>query len=80
MDIEIENRLGVASVPLISEHPSSSLFKAAQRLIRTHARRLPLVDHDTETGHEVIVSVMTQYRLLKYVSINVSGLLISYNS
>ena len=35
------------------------------------ARRLPLLDRDTETGHEVIVSVLTQYRLLKFISINV---------
>jgi len=39
-------------------------------LIQTHARRLPLLDNDTETGHEVIVSVLTQYRLLKFISIN----------
>ncbi len=25
--------------------------------MQTHARRLPLLDHDTETGHELIVSV-----------------------
>lgn len=32
---------------------------------------MPLLDHDTETGHEVIVSILTQYRLLKFISINV---------
>ncbi|EJD04046.1 CBS-domain-containing protein [Fomitiporia mediterranea MF3/22] len=67
---QIETHLGVAPVPLIREHPSSTLFAAAKRLIETHARRLPLLDVDTETGHEVIVSVLTQYRLLKYVAIN----------
>ena len=41
-------------------------------MIQTHARRLPLLDADSETGHEVIVSVLTQYRLLKYIAINVS--------
>ena len=40
-------------------------------LIQTHARRLPLLDSDTETGQEVIVSVLTQYRLLKFIAINV---------
>ena len=39
--------------------------------MQTHARRLPLLDHDTETGHEVIVSVLTQYRMLKFIAINV---------
>ncbi|KAI5123573.1 hypothetical protein M0805_003391 [Coniferiporia weirii] len=67
---QIEDALGVAPVPLLREHPSSSLFDAAKRLIETHARRLPLLDTDTETGHEVIVSVLTQYRLLKFIAIN----------
>jgi len=67
---EIEKELGVAQPPLLSEHPCSTLYDAATRLIQTHARRLPLLDNDTETGHEVIVSVLTQYRLLKFISIN----------
>lgn len=71
LDIEIETTLGVDPVPLLREHPSSSLFDAAKRLIETHARRLPLLDNDSETGHEVIVSVLTQYRLLKFIAINV---------
>jgi 5'-AMP-activated protein kinase regulatory gamma subunit len=70
---EIENELGVAQPPLLSEHPSSTLYGAATRLIQTHARRLPLLDNDSETGHEVIVSVLTQYRLLKFISINVGS-------
>jgi 5'-AMP-activated protein kinase regulatory gamma subunit len=73
--LDIEKRLGVATPPLLREHPSSSLYDAAQLLIQTHARRLPLLDNDTETGHEVIVSVLTQYRLLKFISINVCILL-----
>ncbi|KLO13931.1 CBS-domain-containing protein [Schizopora paradoxa] len=67
---DIERTLGVETVPLIHEHPSNSLYVAARRLIETHARRLPLLDYDTETGQELIVSVLTQYRLLKFVSIN----------
>lgn len=68
---DIEDELGVAQPPLHREHPSSTLYDAARLLILTHARRLPLLDNDTETGHEVIVSVLTQYRLLKFISINV---------
>ena len=68
---DIERSLGVATPPLIHEHPNSSLYDAAQRLIQTHARRLPLLDNDSETGHQVIVSVLTQYRLLKFIAINV---------
>ncbi|EEB87028.1 hypothetical protein MPER_15812 [Moniliophthora perniciosa FA553] len=69
--IGIEKELGVAQPPLLRKHPMSSLYEAAQVLIQTHARRLPLLDYDTETGHEVIVSTLTQYRLLKFISINV---------
>lgn len=69
--LDIENELGVAQPPLHHEHPSSTLYDAARLLIVTHARRLPLLDNDSETGHEVIVSVLTQYRLLKFISINV---------
>ncbi|KAA1468222.1 CBS-domain-containing protein [Dentipellis sp. KUC8613] len=67
---DIEKSLGVATPPLLREHPCASLYDAAKLLIQTHARRLPLLDNDTETGHEVIVSVLTQYRLLKFISIN----------
>jgi hypothetical protein len=70
---EIERELGVAPPPLTREHPSSSLLDAAKLIIQTHARRLPLLDNDTETGQEVIISVLTQYRLLKFISINVSS-------
>ncbi|KAF7320421.1 CBS-domain-containing protein [Mycena kentingensis (nom. inval.)] len=66
----IEKELGVAEPPLLSEHPNASMLDAAKVLIKTHARRLPLLDHDSETGHEVIVSVLTQYRLLKFVAMN----------
>lgn len=75
---DIERELGVATPPLLREHPSSTLYDAAKLLIQTHARRLPLLDNDTETGHEVIVSVLTQYRLLKFISINVRQELISF--
>ncbi|TFK41102.1 hypothetical protein BDQ12DRAFT_678898 [Crucibulum laeve] len=67
---DIEKELGVAQPPLTREHPSASLYDCAKLLIQTHARRLPLLDNDTDTGHEVIVSVLTQYRLLKFISIN----------
>ncbi|THV04887.1 CBS-domain-containing protein [Dendrothele bispora CBS 962.96] len=69
---DIEKSLGVDPPPLLRKHPSSSLYEAAQVLVQTHARRLPLLDYDSETGHEVIVSTLTQYRLLKFISINCS--------
>ncbi|TFK87781.1 CBS-domain-containing protein [Polyporus arcularius HHB13444] len=67
---DIEKHLGVAPPPLLREHPSATLYEAAKLLIQTHARRVPLLDLDSETGHEVLVSILTQYRLLKFISIN----------
>ena len=45
---------------------------ASNALNKTHARRIPLVDSDEQTGKETILSVLTQYRLLKFIAINVS--------
>lgn len=47
------------------------LFEACKLLIQTHARRLPLIDKDGQTGGEVVLSVLTQYRVLKAISMNV---------
>lgn len=68
---DIEKALGVDTPPLLWASPDQSLYEAASLLIQTHARRLPLLDNDNETGHEIIVSIMTQYRLLKFIAINV---------
>ena len=68
---DIERALGVDTPPLLWASPDQSLLEAASLLIQTHARRLPLLDNDSETGHEMIVSIMTQYRLLKFIAINV---------
>lgn len=47
------------------------LYEACRLLIRTHARRLPLIDYDDQTGKEVVLSVLTQYRVLKFMAVNV---------
>jgi len=39
-------------------------------MIKTRARRIPLVDFDDETGREMVVSVLTQYRILKFIAVN----------
>ncbi len=39
--------------------------------MEARAHRLPLVDLDSETGQEMIVSVLTQYRILKFIAMNV---------
>lgn len=39
-------------------------------MLTTRARRIPLVDVDDETGRETVVSVITQYRILKFIAVN----------
>lgn len=39
-------------------------------MLKTRARRIPLVDVDEETGRETVVSVITQYRILKFIAVN----------
>jgi 5'-AMP-activated protein kinase, regulatory gamma subunit len=40
-------------------------------MITSKARRIPLVDFDDETQRAMVVSVVTQYRILKFVAVNV---------
>ncbi|KIY72814.1 CBS-domain-containing protein [Cylindrobasidium torrendii FP15055 ss-10] len=67
---EIEHGLGVEQPSRLSHKPTNTLYEAALMLVKTHARRLPLLDHDSGTGQELIVSTLTTYRLLKFISIN----------
>lgn len=67
---EIERKLNVPPPPLLSIHPMQPLYDACRMLIKTHARRLPLLDSDSQTGDEAVISVLTQYRLLKFIAIN----------
>lgn len=73
---DIEVHIDVPPPPIISVHPDDQLYTACAALVRTHARRLPLIDRDEQTGKETIVSVLTQYRVLKFLAINVSGTLL----
>lgn len=68
----IEQAIDVPPPPTVSVHPDQPLSDACTALVRTHARRLPLVDRDDQTGKETIISVLTQYRVLKFIAINVS--------
>lgn len=54
----------------MSVNPTTPLFEAITRMLETRARRIPLVDVDDETGKEWVVSVITQYRILKFIAVN----------
>ncbi|CAI2163969.1 1125_t:CDS:2 [Funneliformis geosporum] len=67
---DVESRVGAPPPQLLSIHPLKSLFEACKLLVEARAHRLPLVDTDSETGQEMIVSVLTQYRILKFIAMN----------
>lgn len=39
-------------------------------MLKTRARRIPLIDVDDETKRQTIISVITQYRILKFIAVN----------
>ena len=68
---DVERAIGVTPIETVSIHPLRPLYEACTRLLQSRARRIPLVDIDDETQREMVVSLVTQYRILKFVSINV---------
>ncbi|ODQ55123.1 activating gamma subunit of the AMP-activated Snf1p kinase complex [Saitoella complicata NRRL Y-17804] len=67
---DVEKRIGAPSPETLSVNPMKSLYKACQMMSKTHARRIPLIDYDDETGKETVLSVLTQYRILKFIALN----------
>ncbi|KAK3297586.1 uncharacterized protein B0H64DRAFT_372928 [Chaetomium fimeti] len=67
---DIERAIGVLPLETVSVHPMRPLYEACRRMLKTRARRIPLVDVDEETGREMVVSVITQYRILKFIAVN----------
>ncbi|KAF3928896.1 hypothetical protein AA313_de0200750 [Arthrobotrys entomopaga] len=70
---EVERRIGVVPIETSSIHPMKPLYDACHQMLRSRARRIPLIDVDDETGQEMVVNVVTQYRILRFVAINVKG-------
>ncbi|ROT38896.1 CBS-domain-containing protein [Sodiomyces alkalinus F11] len=67
---DIEKAIGVSPLETVSVHPMRPLYEALRRMLKTKARRIPLIDVDDETGREMVVSVITQYRILKFIAVN----------
>lgn len=40
-------------------------------MLRSRARRIPLISADSQTSRPYVVSVVTQYRILKFIAVNV---------
>lgn len=68
---KVEKAIGVNPPETVSIHPMKPLYEACRRMLKSRARRIPLVDVDDETKQEMVVSVLTQYRILKFVAVNV---------
>ena len=69
---DIEKAINVAPLETSSIHPLRPLYEACRRMLETHSHRIPLIDIDDETKRAMVVSVVTQYRILKFVAVNVS--------
>lgn len=67
---DIEKAIGVSAIETESIHPFKSLYDACIKMLKSRARRIPLIDEDEKTGREIVVSVLTQYRILKFVALN----------
>lgn len=69
--IDVEKAIGVTPIETVSIHPLKPLYQACLKMVQSRARRIPIVDYDDETQRAMVVSVITQYRILKFVAINV---------
>lgn len=67
---EVEDAIGVDQMEQSLIHPFKSLYEACVKMLESKARRIPLIDEDEKTHREIVVSVLTQYRILKFVALN----------
>jgi 5'-AMP-activated protein kinase, regulatory gamma subunit len=67
---DVEKEIGASPPETLSINPQRSLYDACQKMLTSRARRIPLIEADMLTGREIVVSVMTQYRILKFIAVN----------
>ncbi|ORZ21518.1 hypothetical protein BCR42DRAFT_407691 [Absidia repens] len=67
---QVEKQIGVPPPQLLYLDPMASLYDTCQLLAESRAHRVPLLDKEPDTGMEMIVSVITQYRILKFIAVN----------
>lgn len=68
----VEKLVGAPAPQLVSMDPMATLYDACRMLAESRVHRVPLLDIEPETGTKMIVSVITQYRILKFIASNVS--------
>jgi 5'-AMP-activated protein kinase, regulatory gamma subunit len=69
---DVERQIGASPPETLSIDPQKSLYDACQKMLTSRARRIPLIEADMLTGREAVISVMTQYRILKFVAVNLA--------
>lgn len=67
---DVERAIGVDQIETASIHPFKSLYEACVKMLESKARRIPLLDTNENEARDIVVSVLTQYRILKFVALN----------
>ncbi|CDK24173.1 unnamed protein product [Kuraishia capsulata CBS 1993] len=67
---DVEKAIGAEPIETVAINPLRPLYEACVKMIESRARRIPLIDEDENTHREIVVSVLTQYRILKFVALN----------
>jgi len=67
----VEKVLNVKPPETVSASPEAVLYDALRKQLISRARRIPLVSYDSDTGRTMVTSVITQYRILKFIAMNV---------
>ncbi|KAK9481010.1 hypothetical protein V1514DRAFT_301142 [Lipomyces japonicus] len=67
---DVEKAIGVQPIETVSVHPFKRLYDACLKTVASKGRRIPLIDYDEEKQREIVLSVLTQYRILKFVALN----------
>ncbi|KIX08501.1 uncharacterized protein Z518_03157 [Rhinocladiella mackenziei CBS 650.93] len=68
---DVEKVLNVKPPETVSASPEAILYDALRKQLVSRARRIPLVSYDSDTQRTMITSVITQYRILKFIAMNV---------
>ena len=69
----VEKHIGVNTPETISTSPTGQLYNALTKMLVSRARRIPLISYDDQTQRANVTSVITQYRILKFIALNVAG-------
>lgn len=66
----VEEKIGASTVENVTVSPQLSLREACECIVKTKAHRVAIVDEDPASKRQIIVSVLTQYRVLRFVALN----------